>query len=268
MSATSRLCEIIAQGGKVSADFYGGDCGFAGLVSHGYMRQAGVVAEIVCDECDEPHSAQVVHERERYGYYCPDLGFVTLDPARLDAFSPDISKLIDRLADALGCRQRKSTSIYGATWRIGTVQTKAAPVMLYFHPKLQTEDDARELLDALGREARSEWRLVVTAQGALPMAGLATVRLDELVEIDLTTGELCVLADPGVLAGAPRKNPGGRPRQQRDQLARIIETRRSNGTALDGLNEEARAIARVFQENGANGKPPSFSTIKRELSES
>ena len=192
---------------------------------------------------------------------------MTLDPARLAAFSPDISKLIDRLADALGCRQRKSTSIYGATWRIGTVQTKAAPVMLYFHPKLQTEDDARELLDALGRVARSEWRLVVTAQGALPMAGLATVRLDELVEIDATTGALCVLADPGVLAGAPRKNPGGRPGQYRERFHELLADRAAQGVAEKGRNEEAKAVLLDHCRRYPNESAPRLPTVKAYVSD-
>lgn len=263
MSATAQLCEIIAQGGKVSAGFFEGDDGFAGLVSHGYLRKAGVLASVVCDDCEAPHSAPVAYEGERYGYYCPDLGFLTLDPARLAVFSPDVPKLIERLAYALGCRQRKLSSIHGETWRIGTVQTDAATVMIYFHPTFETEGDARALLDALGREARSEWRLVVTAQGAMPMADLATVRLDDLVEIDIMTGALRVIADPGVLAGLPRKNLGGRPAEHGDLLKPLIESRIREGAAVEGVNAEANEVRDAFTSKYPDRPIPSESAIKR-----
>lgn len=263
MSATARLCEIITQGGKVFVDFYDGDDGFAGLVRHGYMRGSGVSSSVVCDECDSPHSAPVVYEGEKYGYFCPDIGFLPLCPARLAAFSPDIPKLIKRLADAFGCRQRKSSSIHGKTWRIGAVQTDAATVTIYFHPTLETEDDARALQDALGREARSEWRLVVTAQGALPMAGLTTVRLDEFVEIDIITGELSVVADLAYLAGLPRKNLGGRPAEHGDLLRPLIEGRIREGAAVDGVNAEADEVRDAFASKYPDRPIPSESAIKR-----
>lgn len=267
MSAAARLCDVIAQGCKVSADFDGEDDGFLALVRHGYLREAGVLASIVCDECDAPHSAPVFYQEDGYGYYCPDLGFVTLEPTRLAAFLPDIPKLVDGLADALGCRQRKSSSLYGETWRIGAVQTDAATVMLYFHPTLETEDDARAFQHALAREARSEWRLVVTAKGALPMAGLATVQLDDLAEIDITTGELHVTSDPSFLAGLPRKNPGGRPPALGDLLRPLIEGRIRDGAAVDGVNAEARKVRAAFKAKYPDHSAPSDATVKRYIRE-
>ncbi|MDO6481919.1 hypothetical protein [Shimia thalassica] len=267
MSTTSRLCEIIAQGGKVSTDFEGGDDGFSALARHGYLRKAGVLASVVCNECDAPHSAPIVYEADGYGYYCPDLGFLSLDAARLAAFLPDIPKLIERLSEALGCRRRKSSSVYGKTWRIGAAQIDAATVMLYFHPTLATEDDTRELHHALAREARSEWRLVVTAQGALPMVGLATVRLDDLAEIDVTTGALSVIADPGVLAGVPRKNLGGRPSAHGDLLRLLIAGRIRDASAVDSINAEAREVRDAFAAKYSDRPIPSDSAIKRYIRE-
>lgn len=263
MNPVSLLCEIIAQGGKVSADIDDGDGGFAALARHGYLREAGVLASVVCDECDAPHSAPIVYELDRYGHYCPDLGFLTLDAARLAAFSPDVPKLVDRLSEALGCRQRKSSSICGETWRIGVAQADAATVMLYFHPTLVTEDDARSLHHALAREARSEWRLVVTAQGALPIAELSTVPLDDLAEINLATGALRIIADPGVLAGVPRKNPGGRPSAHGELLRPLIEGRIRDGAAVAGINAEAGEVRDAFAVKHPDRPLPSDSAIKR-----
>ena len=266
MSAFARLCDAIAQGGKVSATFDGDD-DLKALVRHGYLREAGVLASIVCDECDAPHSAPVVYQADGYGYYCPDLGFLRLDASGVVAFLPDIPKLIDGLADALGCRKRKSSSVYGETWRIGAVQTVAATVMLYFHPTLETDEDARAFQQALTREARSEWRLVVTTKGAFPMAGLATVRLDELAEIDIETGELHVTSNPSVLAGLPRKTSGGRPAAHGDLLRPLIEGRIRSGAAVDGVNAEAREVHTAFRAKYPNHSAPSESAIKRYVRE-
>lgn len=126
-----------------------------------------------------------------------------------------------------------------------------------------TEDDARELHHALAREAQSEWRLLVTAQGALPMAGLAMVRLDDLAEINVTTGAVCIIADPGIWVGSPPKNPGGRPPAQGDLLRPLIEGRMRNGTAVDGVNAEAREVLVAFKAKYPDNPAPSDATVKR-----
>lgn len=267
MSAVSLLCEIIAQGGRLASDYYSSDQAFDALVTHGFLSKAGVLASVVCDDCDAPHSAPVGYDGDGYGYYCPDLGFVPLDPALLTTVKPDIPLLIRRLAVAFECRQRKSSSIHGQTWRIGTVETASTPITLYFHPTLQSEDDLRDLQSALGREARSEWRLVVTSQGALPMTGLTAVRLDDLVEIDVQTGDVRRIADTEVLLGVPRKNPGGRPSVHGDLLKPLIEKRIRTGEAVEAVNAESRAIRTAFQTAHPDKPIPSESAIKRYIRE-
>lgn len=263
MSAVSLLCAIIAHGSKVTSGFHQDNRGFAALVRHGFLREAGVVSSVVCDQCDDPHSARIVFENGENGYYCPELGFIPLNPELSTAFLPDLPKLVERLADAFECRQRKSSSLHGQTWRIGAVPTLSEPVMLYFHPSLVSDDDARDLQNALGREARSDWRLVVTTRGSVPMAGYSAVQLDDLVEIDAETGDLISIADPGMLAGAPRKNPGGRPNEHGSLLKPLIESRIRAGDAHDGINAEARAILSAFHAVYPDKLIPSDSAIKR-----
>lgn len=263
----SLLCEVIAQGGKVPSGFYEKDKTFAALIRHGYLREVGVVESVVCDDCDAAHSAPVVYDDNAYGYFCPDLGLVRLDPASVTAYSPDMPVLINRLADVFECRQRKSSSIFGRTWRIGTITSASEPVVLYFHPTLQTEEDTRDLLNALGREARSEWRLVVTSQGNVPLAGLASVRLDDLVEVDTSTGSLNNIADPSFLAGVPRKNPGGRPSEHGGLLKPLIENRIRSGEAAVGINAEFREVRAAFQAAYPEKPVPSEAAIKRYIRE-
>lgn len=245
MNPVSLLSEIVAHGGKVNSDFCDSDA-FETLVRQKLLREAGVVGAVVCEGCDTPHSAPVVYEGEKYGFYCPDLGFAALEPATITAYAPNLPELVQLLAEAFECRQRKTSIISGQTWRIGRVETAQASVMLYLHPALQSEDDVRDLLSALGREPRSDWRLVVTAAGGLPVKGLVSVPLDELVEIDTETGDLRIIADPGTLAGVPRKNLGGRPSESGPLFVRILEERIASGEALEGRNKEAEAAMEVF----------------------
>ncbi|MGI3165340.1 hypothetical protein [Pseudooceanicola sp. 200-1SW] len=263
MNAASRLCEIIAQGGKVSSGFYDGDRSFAALVQHGFLRKAGVLDAVVCDECSEAHSAPVVYEQLDHGYYCPELGLVKLAPEQVIAYRPDLPFLIGKLADLLDCEQRKATPLQDQTWRIGAFTAAHDKIMLYFHPRLQTEEDARQLQDTLSRHARSRWRLILTCQGAWPMADIVTAHLDQVVDLDPTTGALRLLEDPGTLAGAPRASTVGRPDQHGHLIKPLIEDRISTGAAATAIKAEARAVKAIF-EAAYPGKPlPSDSTLQR-----
>ena len=112
MSALTLLCDIIAQGGKVTSTFYPG-ASFQALVSHGFLREAGVATSVVCQDCDAQHSVPVLFEDSAYGYYCADCGFVALDYAQIKLFMPDLPGLVHRLADVFACQRRKSSALSG-----------------------------------------------------------------------------------------------------------------------------------------------------------
>lgn len=266
MSALSLLCEIIAQRGTVTSAFYRGES-FKALAYDGFLREVGVAASVVCQDCDAPHPAPVVFEDGGYGYFCADCGFVPLDHAQIKLFAPDLPGLVHRLADVFACKKRKSSALSGLTWRIGAAQTVSEPVTLYFHPTMQTEKDARDLQNALAREARSDWRLVVTAQGRLPVDGLTVVGLDDLVDIDADTGTLRGIGDPGTLASVPRRNSGGRPSEYRYSLKPLIESRMQTGEAAESIYAETRAVRAAFQAKHPDSAMPSEATVKRYIRE-
>lgn len=268
MNALALLCELIAQGGKASAAFYRDNPDFAALLRHGYLREAGVVSSVVCNDCDEAHATPVVFEDGRYGHYCPESGFVPLERVSLRAILPEVPMLIDRLADALECKRRRASPLFSRTWRIGLVDAETGSVMLYFHPHMRGEDDARDLDRALSREVRSDWRLIVTAKGNMPLAGAQSVRLDDLFELKTETGRLHLLAHPAELVGIPRKNKGGRPSDHRAPLAAIILERIQTGAAIDAVNAESKAILTAFRARHPGMPAPSLSTVKRHLAKS
>ena len=268
MNAVALLRDVIARGGSASANFYRDDPAFAVLLHHGYLKEAGLVASVVCDDCDEAHAAPVAFEGGCYGYVCPDLGFVPRDRADLQAVQPDLPLLIGRLSDAFDCKKRRAVALHGQTWRIGSVTHVTGEVMLYFQPRLQCEEDSQELAHAMSREVRTQWRLIVTALGTLSVAGAQAVQLDDLAELDTNTGAVRILAKPSELVGMPRKNTGGRPSEHSEPLAAIITDRSKSGVALDGVNAESRVILADFKALHPEKAAPSIETVKRHLRKS
>ncbi|MCB1471165.1 MAG: hypothetical protein KDK08_29260 [Rhizobiaceae bacterium] len=268
MTALTLLCEIIALGGNAAAALYRDDPRFAVLLRHGYLREAGVLTSVVCNDCDDAHAAPIVFEDGRYGYQCPELGFVVLDRADVQAVRPDPLFLIDCLFEVMGCKRRKQTPVHGQTWRIGSVETDAGEIMLYFHPNLESEDNARDVAHSLSREVRVQWRLIVTAIGTLAVGEAQTVKLIDFAAIDAETGAFRILTPPADLVGIPRKNKGGRPSEQGPALAEIISDRQKSGAALLGLNAESKAILAVFKERHPDKHFPSFETVRRHLKKS
>ena len=266
MNALGLLGEIIAAGGKPAASAYRDRPGYAALLRYGFLQEVGVASSVVCDDCSMPHSAQIVFEGGRYGYYCPDLGYVSLDQANIQALRPGIGQLVGALAEALGCKRRRQTPVHGQTWRIGMLEAEPGGVMLYVHPKLQSEVDAQELSDALSREVRAQWRLIVTSAGTIPVAGAQAVRLDDFAELNAETGALRIHASPADLLGMQRKTSGGRPNEFSLLLSEISAERDRYGVALSGRNEEAKAILAAFKQSYPDKRPPSLSTVRDHVS--
>ena len=181
----------------------------------------------------------------------------------ISAVRANLSKLIAGLANAFDCRARKSSPVTGETWRVGKVGSEAGDIAIYFHPTLQTERDAEgDLATALAQEARSTYRLILTAAGALKVGDARTVPLSEVVELDLSSPEFRAVADLRDLVGAPRKNHGGAPNRYGQALFALIAQRIADGRALAGRNEEARAVLTDFKQSNPEVKPPSLSSVQ------
>lgn len=267
MTAIGSLCQIAAQGTKICAVPYRDDPAYNLLVRHGLLTETGVVSSVSCTDCDQPHDAEVVHNGATYGYRCPELGFVPLEDGDVQAVTANLPALVARLANLYACKRRKSQPLVGNTWRIGTVESEGGDIALYFHPRLRDEADLHRIQDALAREVTAPFRLILTAEGGAPLAGAHVVPLSEIVEIEVSTGELLSLMSLHSVVGAPIKRLGGAPNRYRAKVMDLIQSRVSSGVALAGLNEEARAIASAFQRKHPAEKVPSPPTIKRYLSE-
>jgi hypothetical protein len=262
LSSLALLGEIIAQGTMASAATYRSASHYRLLTKHGYLGEAGIVSSVVCSECDNPHDAEIVYEGNQYGYFCPDLGFVSLQRQDIVRLEPSLHLLIERLADCFACKRRKATPLHGRTWRIGAMATDHGDVALYFHPLLRSEDDARNLAEALAREMSSPWRLIVTAEGGLPTEGALTISLGDLVELDPQDGRLILTMDLHAAFDIPKGRKGGRPNTFGPLLQDLIQARIANGQALPGRNEEAKAVLALFEKENPGNEQPSLSSAK------
>lgn len=262
MSAIDLLCEIIALKAKASAALYKHQPDFEALLREGFVQECGVGRSTVCFQCDDAHDAEIIHDGDKYGYYCPELGFVAVERDEITSLQPNMPRIVSGLADAFGCRRRKSTPLQGMTWRIGTVPSEGGDITLYFHPCLSDEQDALELSAALSREVKTAFRVILTAAGTLPLPYAKTALLTDVVELPADRSEFSVLADPHDIAGAPRRNPGGAPNRFQDLLVQILQSRVNDCIALKGRNAEAKAAREQFCHLYPNAKPPSLSSVQ------
>ena len=86
-------------------------------------------------------------------------------------------------------------------WRIGAIETPAGDLVLYFHPRLGTEQDARVVEAALLQETSAVFRLIISAAGTLTALNAAAVPLSEIVEFVGDSGKLAILTDIRTVAG-------------------------------------------------------------------
>lgn len=261
MSAAELLGKVICHGGKVCVATLGHDRDVRTLLSYRLLREAGVVSSVVCMDCENAHAAEVIFDDCAYGYFCPDLGFVNLERQDIAAVEPDLPALIEQLAETFACVRRKTTPVYGNTWRIGAVKTDHGDITLYFHPRLRDAEDARELADALSREIASAWRIVVTACGRLPVSGAATLALVELVTLSPTGKSLDPAVDLHAIVGVPASAKTGAPNRFREKCMTLIKSRLRTGQAMSGRNEEAKAVHALLKVD-LGSDAPSLPTVK------
>lgn len=267
MEAPRLLAEIIAQNAPVSLAQFRLATAFKRLFENGFVEEVGVVQSVHCDDCCQPHDAQVVFEFGQYGIYCPELGFTAKQRSELAAIQPRFERLVENLADCLDCKRRKSSPIDGQTWRVGVVSGPSADVAVYFQPTMRDANDVRSLNAALVRETKPQYGVLLTAFGDLSCPPLKTLSIHDCLSYSTAARQFDFDLDIMEVAGAPSKQTGGRPSPYKHALPKIIEDRKKAGIALSGVNEEARAIQAVMASSKPNLPTPAISTIKRAIAD-
>ncbi|MBM1557976.1 hypothetical protein JQV19_15945 [Sulfitobacter mediterraneus] len=263
MDAIQLFAALLAQRGRVRSVEYSSFPAYDNLIKAGLIEEFSVVSSMICDECDHPHDAKIVFEGSQYGYYCPQLGFVSKPRSELIAVQPNLSAFVSQVADALDCKRRKSAPLDKDTWRIGAIESTAGDVVLYLHPTLQEARDLRGVQAALASEVRSPFGVILTSSGTLTAPPFVTAQLDDVLSFDSKAGKLSMVADVRAIAGVPEQRTGGRPNEYERPLSELIALRASQGRALKGRNVEARAIIVEFKSQFPNIDCPSLPTVQR-----
>ena len=204
MDAVQLFADVIAQRGKTCVGQYADNPAFRLLADADLIQETGVIQSICCDDCDQPHDAAVVFENGQYGYFCPDLGFVEKDRSELDAFTANISRIVENLADDLNCKRRKSKPISGDTWRIGAIETHAGDIAVYFRPVMQNSDDLSAFISALGKEVSSRFGIVISAIGSLTIPPYVNVPITNIIHFDHSKRQFCIDADIEAIVDLPQ----------------------------------------------------------------
>ncbi len=253
------------QACRSSSDTFHLRTGYGALTRRGLVQETGLVQSLVCDECSEAHDAEVIFEGGQYGFFCPEIGFVSVERTKLLGAKPELQTLVACIGEAFDCKRRKKSPIHGLTWRVGVLETVAGGLTIYFHPRLEGREDVLELKAALQREVKSPFRLILTAVGSLAVSGTKSACLDEVLELDPVSGDVVECSDLRAIVESPLENSGGRPNVYGAKLDTIIQSRLGNGQALLGRNEEGKAILDVYRRKFPYEKPPSLPTIMRYL---
>jgi len=263
LDAVDLFATLLAQRSTALKSVYSALPAYDHLIKAGLIEDAGVVSSTLCGECDHPHDAGIVFENEGYGYYCPAFGFIPTPRSDLIAARPNVSAFVTQIADHLNCKRRKSTPLHGDIWRIGAIDTPAGDVTLYLAPNMQDSNDVRGVQSALVDEVKSAFGLVLTATGGLSVPPYITVQLLDILSVDPKTGKLTVTANLETIVGVPQQRGGGRPNDYKEPLTELSRIRASQGRALIGRNEEAKALQAEFTAQFPNKKTPSIQTVKK-----
>lgn len=263
MNAVDLLANLLAQRGRVRSVEYSSFSAYDDLIKAGLIEESSVVSSMMCDECERPHDAEIVYEDSQYGYYCPELGFVSKTRSELIAVQPNLGAFVSQIADALDCKRRKSSPLDKDTWRIGAIDSTAGDVVLYLHPTLRDAPDIRDVKAALASEVKSPFGVILTSNGTLTARPFVTAQLDDVLSFDKKAGKLTVEVDMRTIAGVPELHTGGRPNEYGKPLSELIALRASQGRALKGRNVEAKAIIVVFKSQFPNIDCPSLPTVQR-----
>jgi len=263
LNAVDLFAVLLAQRGCVHGVGYAAFPAYDDLIKAGLIEESGMVSSIICDECDSPHDAKIVFEGSEYGYYCPELGFVSKPRSELVAVQPNLGAFVSQIADALGCKRRKSSPLDADTWRIGAIESTAGDVVLYLHPTLQDARDIGDVQAALASEVKSPFGVIITSSGTLTAPPFVTAQLEDVLSFDKKAGKLIVVTDIHTIAGVPEQRTGGRPNDYRKPLSDLITLRASQGRTLQGRNAEAKALQAEFAVQFPDIKCPSLPTVLR-----
>lgn len=268
------LCAIIEEGTRrIEARAYGGRVAVEPLIAGGHLVDDGPVRSVVCDACDDIHTALVErdHATGRWRSRCPTAGVVPLEDEDVAALVVSVECLADALAEAVGRRRPRQPPLAGGrVWQLGDFTIGATEATGILVCRTSDAESVALVSDAL-RSMNPAAIAIAFSTGAAPgdavalPAGFRCVSLSEVARLD-RTGRLTV--DVGRFgrfvqrSHAERKTAGGRP-PFRDGVTKVRRELAERGLRFSSQGAEAKAVRQHWSEVFPDRQPPSTQTVER-----
>lgn len=155
------------------------------------LRRVEDAEAVICEDCGEPHSAEVVRDTRRAAspyYRCPEIGRVPLKAERLHRWIIDFDRLAIFLNGSLSLSGNVTDVVSGRVWLLGRLSpTPDAGEVFLFRGIWWA--DACDVLERSVRLAQSSRAVVLVARRFPPAQTWANQRaalvaLAEIVELD------------------------------------------------------------------------------------
>lgn len=231
------------------------------------VRSAGAVERIVCDNCEEPHGADVRRGPVGWQIRCRDHGWLDVDGDEVAAIVVDLDIVASAIAGALAARGRVRR--VGDLWSLGRTRLRADVIAtLFFAPVVDSIARTRSALATVANEAQADVSVVIAGwMDCLPPNALASsirfVALEDICSIVPPDGlkiDMAGLADI-VLGPAAPKRLGGRPVVYGDQLLERLDQIWPRGEPRPQPGAALKELKRLWRSD----KPPSRQTVRRRL---
>lgn len=269
--ALDLLCKLLSTSTtELAVADYSTNSDYDTLLRLGFIEDNLVLSAVVCDECDDAHSAaiQFCQERQAYGWDCYDHGFIAKTRADLLGFRINVDNVVKCLAEALNSDPRHRRRVRENISFVGRFYFAERDISIYLltSPVIDHSEVAR----AVASEPRHDTKLLLSSTlddvPGLNIDGATFARLDKAIRLDPRDGIVTERNRLANLAGVESTRPLGRMRHpQRAEIAEIIREFRHDGKTFRSKRAASTAIEKAMNARFPDSKAPGRTVIEDEI---
>ncbi len=240
---------------------------YESLIHLGFINDNLVQSAVVCDECDEGHSAAVRFccERSAYGWDCHEHGFIEKSRSDLLAFRIDAETVAKHIAQALNGPPRNAVRVDGGIYFVGRFYFAENDISIYL--LTTTQLNSQSIARFIAAEPRHDRKLLLSPTmddvPGMNIDGATLLRLDKAIKVHEQNGIVVKLRNLARLAGIESKKQVGRPSEVRADLFDLLREREAAGKSISTIKGEMHEIQKIWAENGITENIPSHDTLRR-----
>lgn len=209
------------------------------IVDLGLVRRTTDATALICDDCGEPHPAEIIQDPDQPGipyYLCPKIGRVPLSADAVHRWEVDFDRLAALIRKATGVNGKAATLVQSRVWLLGRRQHANGFWELFLVRGVCWPDGVASLDQCLRLQQSPAPVLLaprrlpsVEALGNRPWAIRSLSEVASIEDFKLSLDEhLLSTAGESALAGSTSPRPGTKPKR----LPRSIGTPEAVNAAL------------------------------------